>query len=161
MAHPRVATDPSPNSLHQAKVDIINCLAEAFADVSDPSNCAAEIKIIKEREEKKYINFKGDNTEPYNKLFTMKELTSAIGNTKITAPGPGKIYYRMFRHLPEIAKQHVLHVFNQLWISSYFPDRWKDSVTIPIAKPNEVHSNPNNYMPISRSSCFCKNFEKM
>ena len=32
-----------------AKVDIINCLAEAFAKVSDPSNCSAEFKIIKER----------------------------------------------------------------------------------------------------------------
>ena len=67
----------------------------------------------------------------------MKELTSAIGNTKDTAPGSDKIHYRMFRHLPEIAKQQVLHGFNQLRISSYFPDRWKDSLTIPIAKPNK------------------------
>ena len=95
------------------KIDIVNCLGEAFAEMSDPSNCAAEFNIIKEREEK-CINFEGDNTEPYNKLFTMKKLTSSIRNTKDNAPGPDKIQYSTFRHLPEIAKQHLLHVFNQL-----------------------------------------------
>ena len=143
-----------------AKVDIVNCLAEAFTEVSDPSNYAAELKTIKEREESKCIDFEGGNTEPYNDLFTMKELTSAIGNTKDTAPEPDKIHYSMFRHLPEMAKQHVLHVFNQLCISSYFPDRWKDSLTIPIAKPNKDHSNPNYNRPISLTSCFWKVFEK-
>ena len=144
-----------------AKVDIVNCLAEALDEVSDSSKCAGEFKIIKEREEKKCINFEGNNTEPYNELFTRKELTAAIRNTKDTTPGPDKIHYSMFRHLPEIAKQHVLHVFNQLWISSYFPDRWKDLITISIAKPNKDHSNPNNYSPISLTSCFCKIFEKI
>ena len=144
-----------------AKVNIVNCLAEAFAEVSDPSNCASEFKIIKEREEKKYVDFEGNNTEPYNEFFTMKELTSAIRNTKDTVPRPDKIQYSMFSHLPEIAKQHVLYVFNQVLISSCFPDRWKDSIIISIAKPNKNHSNPNNYRPISLTSCFCKIFEKM
>ena len=46
--------------------------------------------------------------------FLLKELTSAIGNTKDTAPGPDKIHYRKFRHLPDRAKKQVLHAFNQL-----------------------------------------------
>ena len=128
------------------------CLAEAFAKVSDSSNCSTKFKIIKERKEKKCTDFNGNNMDPYNKLFTMKELTSAIGNTKNTAPEPDRIHYRMFRHLLEIAKQQVLHVFNQLWISSCFRDRWKDSLTIPIAKPDKEHSNPNNYRLISLTS---------
>ena len=112
-----------------AKVNIGYCLAEVFAKVSDPINCATEFKIIKER---RCINFEGDNTEPYNELSTMKELTVAIRNTKDTAPEPDKIHYSMSRHLPEIANQQVLHVFIQLWISSYFLDWWKESLTIEI-----------------------------
>ena len=46
-----------------AKEDIVNCLAEAFAEVSDPCNCEAELKkTIKEREERKCIDFEGYNT---------------------------------------------------------------------------------------------------
>ena len=91
----------------------------------------------------------------------MKELTSVIRNTKDTALGPDKIYYSMFRHLPETAKQHLLDVFKQLWISSYFPDMWKDSLTISIAKLNKGHSNPKNYRSILLTSCFRKFFENM
>ena len=30
-----------------AKVDIVNCLAEVFAKVSDPSNCSTKFKFLK------------------------------------------------------------------------------------------------------------------
>ena len=42
---PRRINMLSRNGNISAKVDIVNCLADAFAEVSDPSNCAAEFKI--------------------------------------------------------------------------------------------------------------------
>ena len=142
------------------KQEIVDCLAETFAGISNPSNCSAEFKKIKDREERKEIEFESSNSEPYNELFTMTELTTAINSTKATASGPDKIHYSMFKHLPEKTMVHILYLFNQLWVNTYFPDKWKEALTIPMAKPNKDHSNPTNYRPIALTSCFCKVFEE-
>ena len=42
-----------------------------------------------------------------------------------------------------------------------FPSVWKLAIIISIPKPDEDHSNPLNYRPISLTSCLCKLFEKM
>ena len=70
------------------KQEIVDCLAEYFAKVSNPSSCSREFRSIKDRAERQYLNFDSDNREPYNNLFTMTELTTTINSTNDTAPGP-------------------------------------------------------------------------
>ena len=143
------------------KQGIVDCLAENFSMVSDPSSCSREFKSIKDKAERQPIDFDSDNREPYNDLFTMTELTTAINGTNDTAPGPDKIHYKMFKHLPQQALEHLLKIFNLMWVTAYYPDKWRDSLTIPIPKPNKDHSDPKNYRPIALTSCFGKLFEKM
>ena len=41
------------------------------------------------------------------------------------------------------------------------PENWKIATIVPIAKPDKPREDPNNYRPISLTSCLCKTFEKM
>ena len=42
-----------------------------------------------------------------------------------------------------------------------FPECWSEAIVIPIPKPGKDHSDPNNYRPISLTSCICKTLERM
>ena len=138
---------------------IVNCLAENFASVSDPSGDAPAFQRVRQREEQQSINFRCDNTEPYNDVFTMEELTSALNTAKDTTPGPDNVHYKMLKYLPQSAMTYLLGMFNRFWSSSYFPSQWKNATIIPIAKPNKDHSDPNYYRPIALTSCIGKIFE--
>ena len=67
----------------------------------------------------------------------------------------------MLKHLPKIAQQHLLVIFNKMWVEAYIPQKWKEATIIPIPKPNKDHSDPTNYKPIAVTSCVCKLFEKI
>ena len=54
-----------------------------------------------------------------------------------------------------------MQFYNHLWVNQIFPKVWKHAVVIPISKPGKDPSNPNNYRPISLTSCLCKLMEKM
>ena len=46
-----------------------------------------------------------DNSEPYDRKFTLKELTDSLSSTEASAPGEEDILYEMLKHLPEEAKK--------------------------------------------------------
>lgn len=141
--------------------DITEKLAETFENISSDKNYSPEFLKHKEREEKNAIDFRTDNSEPYNAPFTFQELTSAINSNRVTAPGPDEISNLMLKNLPENAQKYLLNVYNKLWINEAVYQPWKKAIIIPIAKPGKDHSNPTNYRPISLTSCVCKTYEKM
>ena len=63
--------------------------------------------------------------------------------------------------MPENAHLYLLKIFNVLWEQGYVSKEWKKATIIPIPKPNKNHSDPQNYCPISLTSCVCKTYEKM
>ena len=67
----------------------------------------------------------------------------------------------MIKNLAPLAKTYLLQFYNHLWVNQIFPKVWKHAVVIPISKPGKDPSNPNNYRPISLTSCLCKLMEKM
>ena len=78
-----------------------------------------------------------------------------------TATGPDDIHYHMLKHLPETALDTHLHIFNDIWTTGVFPERWRLATIIPIPKPGKDHAEPTNYRPIALTSCFCKTLERM
>ena len=48
-----------------------------------------------------------------------------------------------------------------LWERGYVSKEWKNTTIIQIPKPNKNHSDPQNYRPISLTSCVCKTYGKM
>ena len=54
-----------------------------------------------------------------------------------------------------------MKIFNKIWISGEVPKCWKEALIIPIPKPGKYNTDPQNYRPISLTSCICKTFERM
>ena len=55
----------------------------------------------------------------------------------------------------------LLKVFNKSWENAEVPDKWKESVVVPILKPNKDDSKPESYRPIALLSCTKKVMEKI
>jgi len=141
--------------------DIVNELADTLADITSNERYDAEFRTFKGNAEQQQLDFLSQNDEPYNALFNLNELNDAIRQTKDNSPGPDNIHNRMFRHMPENARIYLLTIINRVWQHSYFDDRWREAVVVPIPKPGKDHKNPANYRPISLTSCMCKLIEKM
>jgi potassium voltage-gated channel Eag-related subfamily H protein 8 len=116
---------------------------------------------VKNREERKSVNFTSDNLEIYNKLFSIDELKRSLSKLHDTAVGPDEIHYQILKHLPENSLKCLLAIFNKIWKSGNFPISWKEATIIPIPKPGKDHSDPSNYRPNALASCICKTMERM
>ena len=143
------------------KCDIANTLAEQLAYNSSSDHCSDKFLKHKLSSEKKNINFSSSNDEYYNKDFSEDELKSSLNRAHDTAEGPDKIHYQLLKHLPAESKTLLLDIFNYIWRSGNFPECWSEAIVIPIPKPGKDHSDPNNYRPISLTSCVCKTLERM
>ena len=78
-----------------------------------------------------------------------------------TATGPDDIHYQLLKHLPDPSLTVLLNIFNSIWTSDSFLAAWRQAVVVPIPKPEEDRSDPNNYRPIALTSCLCKTMERM
>ena len=106
-------------------------------------------------------DFTSNNTEIYNKLFTLHELTHAISMCGNTSVGPDDIHYEFFRHLSKESLTSLLTAINNLFVNHSFPTTWRESIVIPIPKPNKDKQHPSGYRPISLTSCASKVVERM
>lgn len=142
--------------------DIANKLADSFSAVSSTENYSPTFQRAKRQAEATELDLSSNNTEDYNELFTIEELSSVIDklNTK-TSPGPDGIHNQMLKALPPPAVAYMLHVFNSLWCAHTLPMCWKEAIIIPIPKPNKDDSVATNYRPIALTSVLCKTMERM
>ena len=63
--------------------------------------------------------------------------------------------------LPKESLKLLLKIYNKLWTEDTFPDIGRQTTVIPIPKSGKDNSDPQNYRPISLTSCLCKIMEKM
>jgi len=96
-----------------------------------------------------------------NQAFLLKELLSAVQESKNTTPGLDNICYEMFKHMSIESLEVVLQLFNKTWFTSKIPPSRLHSIIDPIPKPNKPAHLPSSYRPISLTSSVCKLFEKM
>ena len=106
-----------------------------------------------------YVNH--TKKENYNKPFSKEELSREIQVTKIFAPGPYKIHNEMLKHLPPEGLDSLLLLCNKIWQHGYFPEKWLESIIIPISKPGKDPTNSSNYRPITLTNVLCKVMEGM
>ena len=141
--------------------DIADALASTFAKKSSSENYSEQFQRIKAKEEKKKLSFKSNNTEHYNKLFTLKKLKTALEKAHDSCPGSDKVHYQFLKHLPFTSISILLDIFHDVWQSGDCPSSWKETLVIPIPKPGKDSSDPNNYRPVALTSCLCKTLERM
>ena len=101
--------------------DIPEKLARTFCQTSRNENYTQEFLAPKTTVEQKGVNFESNNSEHYNRPFTLQELQYNLGHTKNTAPGDDGIHYLMLKRMPEVAKEYMCKIFNKMWQQSYFP----------------------------------------
>ncbi len=99
------------------KADIANTLGETLAKHSSSTNYVPEFQKYQRQQEKKRINFKWDNGEYYNELFSFHELHTALAEGHDTATGADNIHYQLLKHLPESSLETLLTIFDTIWTS--------------------------------------------
>jgi hypothetical protein len=67
----------------------------------------------------------------------------------------------MLKNLSDENKSHLQHLLNTLLNNSYIPPQWKQSIIIPLLKPDKPTDDPSSYRPISLTSCLCKVMERI
>ena len=141
--------------------DIANVLGRNIARLSSIANLDDHFKSIKTKEESAPLNFETDENLYYNNRFTMEEFENALSSCTSSAPGLDMVNFDMLSHLAPLAKSYLLQFYNHLWVNHKFPSSWRHAIVLPFPKPGKDPSNPNNYRPISLTSCLCKLLEKM
>ena len=140
---------------------IVETLADNYERQSSSQKHGDNFRSTKNQAEKTNLNFKSDNTENYNRIFSMKDLKKSIKKAKNSSEGGDKIHYEIIKHLPHSALEILLEIINKIWLDGSFPEIWRHAIIIPIPKPNKDHTIPSSYRPISLTSCLCKTMERI
>lgn len=142
--------------------DIANCLANHFSSTSSTSNYTTNFQEYKRQIEMNPIIDENINTnEEYNLLFTLNEFDFALQSCRSLCTGIDGVSYKMIEQLPENMKLIILEHYNNMWQQNEFPYEWKIAIVLPLLKPGQNPSSPNDRRPISLTCCLSKLIEKM
>ena len=101
-------------------------------------------------------------TEKLNVDFSIGELERAIGQTRRgTATGEDRVAADFLAHLPTVAKNVVVRLFNKVWTEGKLPCVWKRAIVIPILKAGKDGRAAESYRPIALTSALCKLMERL
>ena len=96
-----------------------------------------------------------------NDPITPAEIDRCLPKSKIKAVGTDRISNIMLNSLSPENKIHLHHLFNTHLNNSFVPPQWKQSIIIPLLKPDKPADDPSSYRPISLTSCLCKVMERI
>lgn len=91
--------------------------------------------------------------------FSLQDLQQVLDETKDSSPGLDGVPYAALRNLPSAAKQKLLDIYNEIFLSGDIPESWKAFNIIPILKPGQQSDSAKSYRPIALASCFRKVLE--
>lgn len=111
------------------------------------------------------LKFKMDmsnNTSDFNKPFEMDELNKAIGVMKNRkAAGIYGIMIEQIKQLGPIAKNWVLNMFNNCFVTNSIQTEWLKSHIVALLKPRKTPTNASDFRPVSIIYHMYKIFERM
>ncbi len=140
---------------------IVEELAAHYEAMSSSANYAPDFLLIKERMESRPLDFFCRACEDYNTPFSISELRSALALARGTAPGPDEIHNLMLQHLPDVAMQFLLRLYNRIWEEHTIPAVWREAIVIPALKEGKDRSLSSSYRPLALTSCVCKVLKRM
>ena len=101
------------------------------------------------------------DNEYLNAPVALEEMIHQLEQCKDTSPGLDNITVAMLNHLSKDSLSILLESLNNLWNQELLPESWSVEVKLPILKPGKDPLYPENYRPISLTSCICKLFERI
>ena len=102
-----------------------------------------------------------DSLYHYNSPFLIHELNAVLDNLKSSTPGHDDLHNMMLKNLPLDYRNWALNLINKSFLSSHIPQNWKQTIILPILKPNKSPLDVASYRPIALLPCFTKVMEKM
>lgn len=147
------------NKIITNSTEVADELAEYYA------NQATEIKnpffvAHKAAREKRNMTFSHTTNSKYNRNFNVKELNQAINKCTKTSAGPDTISFALIQNIPKEEQKNLLKFYNYIW-NNGFPNQWRESILVPILKPQKNSNNKESYRPIALTNCLCKIAERM
>merc|ERR1711895_340646 len=94
-------------------------------------------------------------------MGTLNEIKDILQNCNDSATGEDEIHYCMLKHLSENNLLYIKQFFNLIFLKQHFPKKWRDTLVIPILKPDKDPQDPLSYRPISLISCIYKLLDKI
>ena len=107
------------------------------------------------------MSFSSNNSEEYNKPFTLTELVDSIKTSNHSAVNPDEIYDEFLKQLPVESIKCLLKLYDNIWVNGTFPETWRQSIIVLIPKSGKDTANPQNYWSIALTSSLCKMMERM
>ncbi|CAF3471748.1 unnamed protein product [Rotaria socialis] len=135
--------------------------AEHFALVSSIKNYQEPFVYHMTEGEFETISFDSENEESYNVPFNISELKYALACANDTTPGNDDIHYRFLKALNDKDMLTLLGFYNQVWVKEKIPEKWKESILLPILKCGKASFLPESYRPIALNSCVGKIMERL
>jgi len=100
--------------------------------------------------------------QPFNEPFTINALRIALSRCKKnTSPGEDTIISEILAQLPHPRLLALLELFNRVWANWMLPVSGKNSIVVPILKPQKPAHEGNSYRPIELTSVLCKLMERL
>ena len=117
----------------KAKADV---LSETFAAVSKTDNYSDAFLQHRASVENRYLQSLElhNETEDFNRPFTMAELTAAIQSRPNSSPGQDTVCYMMLKNLSKQALPRILGLYNTSRSDGTLPNAWKYAIVIPLLK---------------------------
>ena len=156
--------DLLPSDLDKAEAFVKHFAINSSLEGLQTNEREYRIEREKEKEHSKNIIHTHNNiNEDININITKTELTEQIHllNNKKVSVGMDGISNIMIQHLPNNMIDILLVIFNKCWIEGCIPSIWKESIVVPIPKPDKSKDDINNYRPISLTSHISKLMERI
>ena len=100
-------------------------------------------------------------SEELHAPYTREELQIIFDDVKATAPGSDHIPAQFLKMGGAELRQHLLALFNFSWVHGVLPLDWRSAHVKALYKGQGEQSSPNNYRPISLTSCTVRILEKL
>ena len=147
------------NFISESK-QVAECFAQHFATISNGETQDINFEEIKRQYEGTQIVFSNDNSDFYNREITDKEVKAAIASCKSRTTGPDAIPFEFFKQFNKGHIDSLVEILNSVFKHGV-SEQWRESVVVPILKPNKIRTDPNSYRPIALTNCICKIMEKV
>jgi hypothetical protein len=77
-----------------------------------------------------------------------------------SSAGLDGIKFNLLKNLPDMGKEMLLKIYNQIFSSGTCPESWRETRVVSILNTGKEPNNANSYHPITLLSCVRKLFEK-
>ena len=134
-------------SLENDSLAVSNAFADHFRAVSSVSRYDKAFQSYKSKEESHSLNFTTKSNLPYNALFSIYELQSALSLCRSTSPGLDEIHFDMIRHLHPHSTLFLLDLYNLIWVKGFYPSSWRIGIILSFVKPGRDGLNADYISP--------------